>query len=97
MVLVFFDAKGIIYTNFGPKGKTVDASYIWTALTRFLKVFRQERPVMVVQDWWLHWEYAPVHTAATVVDFLVAKGVKTVPHPPYSPASPKPTFSSSRK
>jgi histone-lysine N-methyltransferase SETMAR len=40
---------------------------------------------MAEQEWWLHWDNAPVHTAATVTDFLAAKGVKTVPHPPYSP------------
>jgi hypothetical protein len=50
MVLVFFDVKGVNYTNFGPKGETVIASYIWTALTRFLKVFRQKRPIMTTQD-----------------------------------------------
>jgi hypothetical protein len=38
MVLVFFDAKGIIYANFVPKGEAVNASYIRTALARFLKV-----------------------------------------------------------
>jgi hypothetical protein len=35
MVLVFFDAKGIIYTYYMPKGETVNASYIQTALTSF--------------------------------------------------------------
>ncbi len=85
MVLVFFDAKGVIYTNFVPKGQTVNASYIRTALARFLEVFRQKRPKMALQDWWLHWDNAPVHTAATVADFLAAKGVKTVPHLPHSP------------
>jgi histone-lysine N-methyltransferase SETMAR len=85
MVLVFFDAKGVIYTNFKPKGEMVKATYIRNALTRFLKVFRQKRLIMAVQEWWLHWDNAPVHTAATVVDFLAAKGVKTVPYPPYLP------------
>jgi hypothetical protein len=42
MALVFFDAKGVIYTNFVPKSKTVNTTYIRTALTRFLKVFRQK-------------------------------------------------------
>jgi hypothetical protein len=83
MVLVFFEAKGLIYTNFVPKGETVNATYIRTALTRFLKVFRQKRPIMAEQEWWLHWDSAPVHTTATVTDFLASKGVKTVPHPPY--------------
>ncbi len=85
MVLVFFDAKGVIYTNYVPKGETVNASYIRSAVARFLKVFKEKRPIMSSQDWWLHWDNAPVHTATSVVDFLAAKGVKTIPHPPYSP------------
>jgi histone-lysine N-methyltransferase SETMAR len=85
MVLVFFNAKGVIYMNFVPKGKTVNATYIRTALTRFLKVFRQKRLIVAEQEWCLHWDNAPVHTAATVADFLAAKRVKTVPHPPYAP------------
>jgi hypothetical protein len=28
MVLVFFNTKGMIYTNYIPKGKTVNAKYI---------------------------------------------------------------------
>jgi hypothetical protein len=35
---------------------------------------------MAVQEWWLHWDIAPVHSAASVVDFLAAKAVKMVPH-----------------
>ncbi len=34
MVLIFFDARGVIYTNFVTKGKTVNASYIQTALAK---------------------------------------------------------------
>jgi hypothetical protein len=41
MVLVFFDAKGVIYTNYVPKGETVNAEYIKKALARFLKVSRR--------------------------------------------------------
>jgi hypothetical protein len=37
MILVFFGAKGVIYTNFVPKRKSVNAS-IQTALARLLKV-----------------------------------------------------------
>jgi hypothetical protein len=32
MALAFFDAKGLIYTNFVPRGKTVNAAYIVEAL-----------------------------------------------------------------
>jgi hypothetical protein len=65
MVLVFFEAKGLIYTNFVPKGETVNATYIRTALTRFLKVFRQKRPIMVEQECWLHWDSAPLAPRST--------------------------------
>ncbi len=85
MVLVFFDAKGVIYTNHVPKGKTVNAEYIKKALARFLKVFKSKRPIMASQEWFLHWDNVPVHTAAMVQEYLAAKGVKTLRHPPYSP------------
>jgi histone-lysine N-methyltransferase SETMAR len=78
MVLAFFDAKGLIYTNYMPKGTTVNANYIVEALGTFLKVLRKKRPVMAAGEWFLHWDNAPVHTAATVTDWLVE-------HPPYSP------------
>ncbi len=79
MVLVFFDAKGVIYTNYVPKGETVNAEYIKKALARFLKVFKSKRPIMASQDWFLHWDNAPVQ------EYLAAKGVKTLRHPPYLP------------
>jgi hypothetical protein len=79
MVHVFFDAKGIIYTNFVPKGVTVNASYIQTAMARFLKVFKQQRPIISSQERFLHSDNALVHNAPSVMDFLAAKGVKTVP------------------
>jgi hypothetical protein len=85
MVLVFFDAKGVIYMNYVPKGKTVNAEYIKKALARFLKVFKAKRPIMASQDWFLHWDNAPVHTAATAQEYLAGKGAKTLRHPPYSP------------
>jgi histone-lysine N-methyltransferase SETMAR len=80
MVLVFFNAKGIIYMNYVPKGKTVNAEYIKKALARFLKVFKAKRQIMASQEWFLHWDNALVHTAATA-----AKGVKMLRHPPYLP------------
>ncbi len=82
-MLVFFDAKGVIYMNYVPKGETVNAEYIKKALARFLNVFKSKRPIMASQKWFLHWDNAPVHTAATVQEYLAAKGIKTLRHPPY--------------
>jgi hypothetical protein len=84
MVLAFFDSKGLIYTNYVPKGSTVNANYIVEALGKFLKVFRQKRPEMAARDWWFHWDNAPVQTAAKVKDWMAARQFKVIAHPPYS-------------
>jgi histone-lysine N-methyltransferase SETMAR len=85
MVLAFFDSKGLISTNYVPRGSTVNANYIVEALGSFLKILRKKRPQMVTGDWLFHWDNAPVHTAAKVTDFMAARGIKLIEHPPYSP------------
>ena len=85
MLLAYFDAKGVIYTDYVPKGKTVNAKYIIESLRRFLKIFKQKRKTTASQEWFLHWDNAPVHSAAIVKDFIAAKKIKTIAHPPYSP------------
>ncbi len=39
MVLAFFDNKGLIHTNYVPKGQTVNTNYIVEALSKFLATF----------------------------------------------------------
>ena len=85
MVLVFFDAKGVIYTNIVPRGQTVNAAYITKALAVFMKKMRQKRPELLDGEWFFHWDNAPVHTAAAVQNWLAARDVQVLPHPPYSP------------
>ena len=54
MAPAFFDMKGLIYTNYVPRGTTVNANYIVGALGKFLTIFRRKRPVMAVQEWFFH-------------------------------------------
>ncbi len=42
MVHAFFDDEGHIYTNYVPRGKTVNANYIVEGLSRFLGGFQEE-------------------------------------------------------
>jgi histone-lysine N-methyltransferase SETMAR len=84
MVLTFFDAKGLIYTYYVPRGTMVNATYIVEALGSFMKILKKKRPGMAAGEWFLHWDNAPVHTAATVTDWLVARRVTMLKHPPYS-------------
>jgi histone-lysine N-methyltransferase SETMAR len=85
MVLAFFDSKGLIYTNYMPRGTTVNANYIVEALGTFMKILRKKRPQMVAGDWLFHWDNASVHTAAKVTDWLAARDIKLIEHLPYSP------------
>jgi hypothetical protein len=45
-------------------------------------VFRKKRPIVWFQDWFLHWDNSPVHTAAIVQWFLAVNGVKMIPPMP---------------
>ena len=85
MVLAFFDNKGLIYTNFVPRGTTVNANYILEVLGKFMKIFKQKRPITAAGEWFFHWDNAPVHTAAVVTDWLAARHIQVLEHPPYSP------------
>ena len=85
MVLAFFDAAGLIYTNIVPKGTTVNAAYIVKALKVFMKKMKAKRPQMVEQGFVFHWDNAPVHTAAVVAEWFAANNIQRLAHPPYSP------------
>ncbi len=85
MVLAFFDSKGLIDTNFVPRGRTVNSPYIIEALARFLKALKEKRPTMMARTWWFHWDNAPVHTAAVVTNWMAARRFQIIEHPPYLP------------
>jgi histone-lysine N-methyltransferase SETMAR len=40
---------------------------------------------MVSQEWFFHWDDAPIHTAAVVKTWLAANNIQLLQHPPYSP------------
>jgi hypothetical protein len=84
MVLAFFNSKGLIYTNYMPRGTTVNANYIVEALGMFMKILRKKRLQMMARDQLFHWDKAPVHNAAKVTDWLAAGDIKLIEHPPYS-------------
>ena len=50
------------------------------------KTFRRKRPELFESgQWHFHQDNAPVHKSILVTDYLTQMGIKTVPHPPYSP------------
>ena len=69
-----------------PTRQTVNKEYYVEVLRKFRKRFRQKRPALFKSgQWHFHQDNAPVHTSILVTDYLTKMGIKTVPHPPYSP------------
>jgi hypothetical protein len=82
MLVTFFDKKGLVYTHIVPRGVTINANYTIIFLGKFMKHLRIKRPETVQQQWFLHWDNAPVHTAAVVKNWLAARAIQVLPHPP---------------
>ena len=47
MVITFFNWKEFILNNYMPRGQTASDVYIIEGLGKFMKIFRQKRPIMV--------------------------------------------------
>ena len=60
--------------------------YYVEVLREFRKRFHQKRPALFKSgQWHFYQDNAPVHNSILVTDYLTKMGIKTVPHPPYSP------------
>ena len=60
--------------------------YYFEVLREFRKRFCLKRPALFKSgQWHFHQDNAPVHNSILVTDYLTKMGIKTVPHPPYSP------------
>ena len=67
-------------------GQTVNKEYYVEVLREFRKRFRRKRSALFKSgQWHFHQDIAPVHNSIRVKDYLTKMGIKTLPHPPYSP------------
>ena len=75
-----------IHQSWFPTGQTVNKEYYVEGLREFRKRFLGKRPALFKSDQW-HFDQdnIPVHNSILVTDYLTKMGIKTVPHPPYSP------------
>jgi histone-lysine N-methyltransferase SETMAR len=85
MMVVFSNKKGLVFTHIMPRGITTNANQTIIVLGKFLKHLRNKRPGMFEQEWFLHWDNAPVHTAPVVKNCLAARSIQVLSHPPYLP------------
>ena len=85
-MIPFFDSTSMIYMHWVPTGQTVNKEYYVQVLREFRKRFHQKRPALFKSgQWHFHQDNTPVHNSILVTDYLTRMGIKTVPHPPYSP------------
>ena len=66
--------------------KGLGDGYYVEVLREFRKRFLGKRPALFKSDpWHFQLDNAPVHNSILITDYLTKIGIKTVPHPPYSP------------
>jgi hypothetical protein len=86
MLIVFFDIKGVIMTEWIPQGQTVNQHYYLQVLTTLRERVRRKRPELWENDSWiLHRDNALAHSALSVKQFLAKNRTQMLQHPPYSP------------
>ena len=86
MIIVFYNARGMVHHEFVPQGQTVNQEVYISILRRMREALRRRRPDLWASGQWtlLH-ENARPHTALSVSRFLTKHKVTVLPHPPYSP------------
>ena len=86
MIPFFWHSTGMIYMHWVPIGQTVNKEYYVEVLREFRKRFRRKSTALFKSgQWHFHQDNALVHNSILVTDNLIKMGIKTVPHPPYSP------------
>jgi hypothetical protein len=82
MLISFFDANGIVHSEFVPDGQTVNHAFYLQVLKRLCDMVRRKCPELWQRgEWWLHQDNALAHKALSVKQFLT----KNCMIHPYSP------------
>ena len=86
LMIPFFDSTGMIYMHWIPTRQTVKKEFYVVVLREFRKRFRRKRPALFkLGQWHFQQNNVLVHNSILVTDYLTKMGIKTIPHPPYSP------------
>ena len=83
-LLFFFDILIFVHKKFVPPGQTVNQAFYKDVLERLRKWVQRVR-TDIADDWVLHHDNAPAHTALWIREFLAKKNIPVLPHPRYSP------------
>ncbi len=81
MLISFFDSKGVVHCEY-LRNRTVNSQLFVQILGHLQTAMRTKRPRMRL---YLHMDNASSHTARPTKLALLFRGIRTLPHPPYSP------------
>lgn len=85
MITVFWDAQGIVFIDYLPKGETINAARYVSSLNNLHNILSKKRPGKLRQRILLQHDNARPHTARATLTALRDKNWEILPHPPYSP------------
>ena len=83
--MVFWDARGIIYTEYLEKGQTITGTYYASLLHRLSKEIKKKRPHLKNKKILFEQDNALVHTCAVPMAKIMELKFELSQHPPYSP------------
>lgn len=85
MCTVFWDRKGVLLTEFLPKGETINAARYCETLTKLRRAIQNKRRGMLSKGIVLLHDNARPHTAGISQAMIRQFGWEQFDHPPYSP------------
>lgn len=85
MASVFFDCKGVLLTDFLPRGSTINAAGYVSTLKKLKDRIKRKRPGLLSDGVLLLHDNARPHTANVTTQVLGKWRWEVLPHPPYSP------------
>ena len=86
MLIMFFDVRGIVHSEFLPQGHTISQQVCKEILRLLLRSVREKRgELWLDKSWLLHHDNAPAHNALSIRQFLAEKNIAVLEKPPYSP------------
>ena len=85
MASVFWDAAGILLTDYLQKGQTINGAYYASLLTQLREKIKIKRRGKLTKGVLFHQDNAPVHKSVIAMAAICGCGFKLIEHPPYSP------------
>jgi hypothetical protein len=75
--------QGLFYLHIIHRGSTINAVYIVMVLGIFMKHMKKNRPILLEQGWFFHWDNGNLHSSTVVQDWLTTHSVQVLGHSPY--------------